>query len=144
MLCARSIYRHKRAYRCIKINTPACEACVHAMPCVCTVTEEVSLNKGQRAQRFLREDQLLCRDSEKSKVHFMEDRESNSGCLSFCQHSVHVSFTVWGESDSFVRVCRKCGQEEQQESLKAWRKLGIFRWHDTGLFKYAPNTTIKL
>lgn len=38
-------------HRCIKINAPAHKACAHAIPHVCTVTEEVNLIKGQRTQR---------------------------------------------------------------------------------------------
>lgn len=39
----------------LKINTPAEAVCIHAIPRVCTITEEVNLIKGQRMQagRFL-------------------------------------------------------------------------------------------
>lgn len=67
-----------RIHRCIKINALTHEACDHAIPCVCTITEEVNLTKGQRTPGDSWECIQCCAGALKEQgVVYEEEREQH-------------------------------------------------------------------
>lgn len=111
--CAHHVYRHTHTqactHGCIKINTPTQEACVHAIPCVCTITEEVNLIKGQRTQRDSWQGGERCTGARKRARYGLWSRgKAKDDCFHSCQPLCTFKFyceCLWCIRVSFVCVC---------------------------------------
>ncbi len=103
--------------RCIKINASVHEACAHAIPHVCTITEEVNFIKGQRTQKESWSELSAMQLHIKNQSVVYRDDESEDASFHSCQHPARWSFTV-----SF------CGASLETATVTSWLTLkGICR-----------------